>query len=231
MIHFTKAPNAEIEAWLLHQKGLANGKYDSDEILEQLKDDFKGKCYICEDSVKSMRIEHFRPQSLGDDEKFDWFNLFNACEHCNAIKSDDYQNLIDCTKDYPDKKIKFEVEPLNTIGEQVVITIVEEEQVHDDTINLLSAVYCGTDKYKQTKRKQLEAQNIVRDLMEEINDFEDLISNYIKSPEQHEIDDIRYEVNNESKFTAFKRWVVLNNPEYKEMFHNLFFDAELDERS
>lgn len=224
MIHFPKKSNPEIEAWLLHQKGLKSGKYDSDEIVQQLSNDFKRKCYICEDAVKSIRIEHFRPKVLGKDEEFDWFNLFNSCEHCNAIKSDDYRNLIDCTKEYPDQKIKFEVEPLNDIGEQVVLTQLID--MHEDTINLLNAVYRGTNK-----RKQLEAQNIVRDLIEEINDFQDLIDDYLDSPEQYEIDDIRYEVNNESKFTAFKRWVVLNNPDYMTEFHHLFFDEELDERT
>ncbi|PNI06165.1 hypothetical protein C1N32_03975 [Vibrio diazotrophicus] len=223
MIHFPKKANPEIEAWLSHQKELKAGSYDSDEILVQLAKDFKNKCYICEDTVKSIRIEHFRPKVLGKDQEFDWFNLFNACDHCNAIKSDDYRNLIDCTQDYPDRKIKFEVNPMNPLGEQVVITQIDT-QVHEDTINLLNAVYRGTNK-----RKQLEAQNIVTDLLEELNDFDDLITDYLESPEQHEIDDIRDEVNNESKFTAFKRWFVLNNPEYKEKFQPLFEDEALEE--
>ncbi|MBY7926304.1 hypothetical protein KW451_06065 [Vibrio fluvialis] len=218
MIHFPKAPNAEIEGWLSHQKGLKNGSYDSDAILEQLAKDFKSKCYICEDKVKSMRIEHFRPKCLGKDQEFDWYNLFNGCDHCNAIKSDEYRELIDCTKTHPERKIRFEVEPLNKLGEQVVLIQLDGE-LHEDTINLLNAVYRGTNK-----RKQLEAQNIVSDLIEEINDFQDLIADYLDSPEDHEIEDIRYEVNNESKFTAFKRWVVLNNPEYKARFYDLFND-------
>ncbi|MBY8032518.1 hypothetical protein KW481_03075 [Vibrio fluvialis] len=222
MIHFRKLPNAEIEAWLLRQKGLAAGKYDSDDILEQLATDFKNKCYICEDKVKSIRIEHFRPKVLGDDEKFDWFNLFNSCDHCNAIKSDDYQQLIDCTKTYPDRKIRFEIEPLNNRGEQVVLTKLDDE-LHEDTINLLNAVYRGTNK-----RKQIEAQNIVSDLIEEINDFQDLIADYFESPEDHEIEDIHFQLNNESKFTAFKRWIVLNNSDYMAAFQDLFFDEQLD---
>lgn len=214
MIHFPKLQNPEIEAWLAHQKGLTSGKYDSEDILDKLHEDFHGKCYICEFTATSIRIEHFRPQSLGKDEKFDWFNLFYACEHCNAIKSDDYLNLIDCTKDFPDAEIRFEVDPLATDKDKVSINRVIGSRVHDDTLNLLRAVYSTHVDYQRvTKRKKLEASNIVGELLKELNDFKELAQDYLEHQDAEDLEDLQFELNNKSKFTAFKRWVVRNNVE------------------
>ncbi len=219
MIYFSKASNAEIEEKLAHQKALPNGTYNLDSIIAQLDLDFRRKCYICEDRVKSIRIEHFRPQSLGVNEKFDWFNIFNACEHCNAIKSDNYQQLIDCTKDFPDRYIKFEIEPLNPLGEQVLLTQLPGSRIHTDTVKLLNAIYQGTNL-----RKRIQAEAIVEDLLEELNYFEDLVRGYLQELDEDDLEEIKYEVNNASKFTAFKRWLIKNNIEYNTAIAPLFLN-------
>lgn len=223
MIHFPKLQNVEIEAWLAHQKGLRSGSYDSEDILDQLHEDFHGKCYICEFTATSIRIEHFRPQSLGKDQKFDWFNIFYGCEHCNAIKSDDYLNLIDCTKDHPDAEISFEVDPLATDKDKVSINRVNGSQVHDDTLNLLRAIYSTHCDYPRvTKRKKLEASNIVRELLKELNDFKELAQEYLDNQDAEDLEDLQFELNNESKFTAFKRWIVRNNVDLNQELHGIF---------
>lgn len=223
MIHFPKLPNPEIEAWLKHQKSLTSGSYDSEDILEQLHNDFHGKCYICEFTATSIRIEHFRPQSLGEDEKFDWFNLLYACEHCNAIKSDDYLNFIDCTKEYPDSEIIFDVDPFAIDQDKVIISRVAGSTVHDDTLNLLRAVYSTDGDYPRvTKRKRLEASNIVRELLNELINFKDLAEAYLEHQDNDDLDDLRFELNNKSKFTAFKRWMVRNNQNYNQQLSTLF---------
>lgn len=223
MIHFPKNQNEEIEEWLAHQKTLASGSYDSDSILEQLHNDFHGKCYICEYTATSIRIEHFRPQSLGNNQKFDWYNLFYACEHCNAIKSDDYLNLIDCTNNFPDREVSFDINPLVSNQDKVIINRVPGSAVHDDTLNLLRAIYSTDGTYpKVTKRKKLEASNIVSELLKEINDFKELVTDYLETQDADDLNDLRYELNNKSKFTAFKRWVVRNNADYNQQLSQLF---------
>lgn len=225
MIHFPKTAHPEIEAELTHQKALKSGTYNLDSVIEQLDLDFRRKCYICEDKVKSIRIEHFRPQCIGLTQKFDWLNIFNACDHCNAIKSDHFRQLIDCTNDYPDHHIIFEVEPLNPIGEQVVLTQLPTSNIHNDTIDLLNAVYRGTEvlaHLETNKRKQIESESIVEDLLEELNDFEDLVQDYLTEYDNDDLEDIKFEVNNSSKFTAFKRWLVRNNPNYNAQISQYF---------
>ena len=39
--------------------------------------------------------------------KFGWDNLFLACAHCNNIKSDNYEHILDCTKVDVDELIAF----------------------------------------------------------------------------------------------------------------------------
>jgi 5-methylcytosine-specific restriction endonuclease McrA len=217
MIYFNKVSNSTIEDELSHQKGLASGTYNLDSVITQLALDFRRKCYLCESKVTSIRIEHFRPQCLGIDEKFDWFNIFNSCEHCNAIKSDNYKALLDCTNNFPDQHIKFEVEALGPIGQQVKLTQLPESDIHIDTINLLNAVYQGTNK-----RKEIQAEVIVEDLLNELNQFEDLVRDYLEERDADDLEDIKYEVNNASKFTSFKRWLVKNNRDYHEEISQFF---------
>ncbi|WP_022941443.1 hypothetical protein [Psychromonas hadalis] len=219
MIHFSKASNQNVEDELAHQKTLSSGTYNLDSVIGQLDLDFRRKCYICEDKVKSIRIEHFRPQCLGINEKFDWFNIFNACEHCNAIKSDDFKQLMDCTKDFPEQHISYEIEPLNPLGKQIILTQLEGSNLHVDTINLLNSVYKGTNK-----RKKIQAEVIVEDILNELNYFEDLVKDYLLEPDADDLDDIKYEVNNASKFTAFKRWLIKNNTEYSGVITPLFIN-------
>lgn len=223
MIYFEKPTNEIVESKLAHQKTLASGSYNFDELIVQLDLDFSRKCYICEGKVKAIRIEHFRPQFLGINEKFDWFNIYNACEHCNAIKSDDYLNLMDCTREYPDQHIRFEVTPLNPIGKQVTLSLVagstQPQAVLDDTLSLLNSIYSGSNK-----RKQIESEVIVEELLEELNDFGDLLDDYLAEPDDEDLEDIKTEVNNSSKFTAFKRWKVKNDTTYNQQFSQYFIN-------
>jgi hypothetical protein len=217
MIHFQKASNPVIEAELAHQKTLASGTYNLNAVITQLDLDFRRKCYICENRVTSIRIEHFRPQHLGIDEKFDWFNIFNACEHCNAIKSDNYQQLLDCTSECPDQHIKFDVDPISPLGQKIKLTQLATSGIHRDTIDLLNSVYRGTNK-----RKKIQAEVIVDDLLDELNHFEDLVRDYLLEPNNNDLKDIEYEVSNASKFTSFKRWLIRSNNDYNAIVSPLF---------
>lgn len=217
MIYFSKTQSDDIDSALAHQAGLSSGHYRLNIVWQQLAADFNAKCYICEDKAKSPRIEHFRPQALGRVLTFDWRNLFLSCEHCNAIKADDYQQLIDCTTEYPDQHIKFAVDPIANIGHRVVISQLTNSNISNDTVNLLSEVYSGT-----TTCKQIGAQAIVDDLLDELNDFEDLLKTYLESQDSEDLQDLKWELNNESKFTAFKRWLVKGSSSYNAVFTQYF---------
>ncbi|NQZ09048.1 MAG: hypothetical protein HRT35_17975 [Algicola sp.] len=217
MIYFAKTPSDEIETTLAHQQSLSSGTYRLECVWQQLAADFHGKCYLCGDKAKSPRIEHFKPQVLGQKFKFDWNNLFLSCEHCNAIKSDSYHQLIDCTTEYPDRHIRFAVRPMGAIGSRVTVQQLPESDIHGDTVELLSEIYSGT-----TTCKQIGAQAIVDDLLDELNDFEDLLKVYLESQDEDDLNELIWEMNNRSKFTAFKRELIKSNALYRTQFVQYF---------
>lgn len=60
MIYFPKSQPAP--ECLEIEKSKANGDYKQPEVLERLQDDFKNKCYLCEDKdITSINVEHFKP--------------------------------------------------------------------------------------------------------------------------------------------------------------------------
>lgn len=89
--------------------------------------------------------------------------------------------------------------------------------INQDTIALLRAVYAGTNN-----RKRIESEVIVEDLLEELNDFEDLIQDYLAEQDEDDLEEIKFEINNASKFTAFKRWLVRSNNDYAVQFSQYF---------
>ena len=67
--------------------------YDSEIVINQLSKEFHSKCYICGGDVgTSLRVEHFVPHLNRSEYMYDWKNLFLACDYCNNIKSDTYNN-------------------------------------------------------------------------------------------------------------------------------------------
>lgn len=111
MVYFKKtkpAPNS-----LKTEKLKRNGKYNKDDVVKQLVEDFCGKCYICEDKSSSLNVEHFIPHKGNNNLKFDWNNLFLSCSHCNNVKLDKFDNILNCTiKDHcVDTAIAYKFKP------------------------------------------------------------------------------------------------------------------------
>lgn len=79
-------------------KCLGNGKaYNKPEVVKVLKKVFLRKCYLCErDEIQDAEIEHFYAQAEGGN-RVQWENLFYSCSRCNSLKSNTYNNLLDCT--------------------------------------------------------------------------------------------------------------------------------------
>lgn len=77
---------------------LARGVYNHRTVVDALETIFHGKCYLCEQGeLMDPEIEHFIPHRGCYALKYSWDNLFWACSRCNSIKSDNYDNLLDCT--------------------------------------------------------------------------------------------------------------------------------------
>ena len=201
------------------EKTKASGRYNCENVLERIKNDFKNKCYICEyKEPESINVEHFKPHKGNLDLKFSWENLFWSCSHCNNIKLGNYNNLLNCTKkdDNVDSDLKYIFHPFPF--EKVKIEALRDDPKVKTTKKLLMAVYNGT-----TKLKTIEASNIRNKLLDEIMEFQKYLKDYFSntlSPEDKEYFQIKIKshLNSASNFTAFKRWIIWENEKLNSEF-------------
>lgn len=208
MIHLKKSKN--VPPSLVVEKRKASGTYRMDDVLSQLKTDFKNKCYICETKdLTSLNVEHFIAHEGNIDLKFDWDNLFLSCAHCNNLKSNKFNNLLNCTsEEYNiDERIKcvctpfrfMEIEPLDDDAKTI------------ETVRLLQDVYNGT-----TPLKKLESSNLMKSVWAELNELIDLIQEYYCSEvgESREYLTIllRNRLSRASAYASIKRWFVKESP-------------------
>ncbi len=203
--------NIESPQILEKEKIKSNGDYNKPEVLNALKVVFAKKCYICENKkITSYNIEHLRPhKKVNMDLKFGWDNLFLACAHCNNIKSDNYEQILDCTKVDVDELIAFRKIGNFVWNEKIEITAIQSNKEVDETIDLLNKVYDGT-----TSMKKLESANIRIELRKEISKFIDIINEYIESEDEDKEDAkilIEKQLKFNSPFAAFKRWIIRDN--------------------
>ncbi|WP_055069391.1 HNH endonuclease [Clostridium massiliamazoniense] len=199
---------------VLEKEKLKNsGTYNKKEVLDALMIVFSGKCYICENKkITSYNIEHLKPHRDSNiDLKFDWENLFLACGHCNNIKSDKFDNILNCSIVDVDEKISFRKFGNFSWNEKVEILPLEEDEEVLKTVELLNKVYNGT-----TEIKTLECKNIIRELRYSLNEFTDVINEYCESTGEAKEDArllIHKHLRVPSPFAAFKRWIIKDNKE------------------
>ncbi|MBL0083653.1 MAG: hypothetical protein IPP37_15090 [Saprospiraceae bacterium] len=91
------------------------------------------------------------------------------------------------------------------------------------TKDLLTAVYNGT-----TELKTIESANLRNKLLEEILEFQTWLCDYFRDTNTQDdknyfLIKIRGHINRGSNFTAFKRWIILENERLKEEFE-IYFD-------
>ena len=154
------------------EKNKANG--ECGDVLPRLKNDFKNKCYICEQKEQtSINVEHFIPHKGDSELKFSWNNLFWSCAHCNNIKSDKYDNILNCTdiNDNIEHRLKYIFKPFPF--EKVEIQLIDEDDKSRNTRELLLKVYNG-----HTPLKKIEASNIRKKLLKEIKSFQENLIDY-----------------------------------------------------
>ncbi len=194
-------------------------------MLDRLVDDFKNKCYLCEqDKLTSINIEHRIPHRDDVNLKFDWNNLFLACPHCNNMKSDKYDNILNCTvkTDEVEDRIKLKLDSFPMSEVEVVANRADERT--RQTAELLHAIYNGT-----TPMKTKEAESLTSKLDAEIYQFQQQLRSYMeakKHGDEEEMQSLRrkigYSLQKTSPFTSFKRWIIRENPKRNAEFGNLF---------
>ena len=210
MVYFEKSQPAP--------ESLANkNSWLGEDVLIRLKEDFKNKCYLCEQKEPtSINVEHFVPHKGDKKLQFDWDNLFFSCPHCNNTKSDKYDNLLNCTvkADDVENRLKY---IFVALSREVQIETIEQSQKSENTKALLLDIYNGT-----TILKKLESSNLRKRLLDEIEEFQTLLQNYQNRVAKESMDKIVSHLSRASNFTAFKRWIIKDNPKLKAEFEQHF---------
>jgi hypothetical protein len=187
-------------------------------VLQRLQEDFKNKCYICEQKEPSaINIEHFIAHRGDNDRKFDWNNLFYCCAHCNNTKlaKQIYDELLNCTieLDGVDIRIRYYMKAIpKNATEKVAITSIETDKRVLNTVDLLLAVYNGGN----TPNKQMQADNLRKALARDLRRFHENLDNFYNDDigEREKIDSkttIIKLLKPTAAFTAFKKWIVRDN--------------------
>lgn len=229
MIFFEKTYPEPLQLQEIRKKGgeLSMGQ----DIKKQLRRDFHCKCYLCErvfdKSHDCLQIEHFAPKTLRAKEnlirKYNWSNLFLACPTCNQRKASLEPLLNPIVKDEDiEKKIFFIFHIDSKLKKKIEIRAITKDREVVNTASLLNKIYNGkNDKDLNEDYKLEEASSGLRDgLCDEMHTFRSLLCKYIDT-ESEEIKErflvsIKNELSKSSQFTAFKRWFVKSNPQYKE---------------
>lgn len=215
MVYFEKTAEAPVS--LAQEKG-KNGSYLKEDVIDQLDEDFHGKCYICETQYPTgINVEHFIPHHGNIDLMYDWNNLFLACPHCNNTKEmlerdrNHSGGFLNCTvaEDRVDECISYRVEVDSLLISKIKIAAVQKlEEVSDaritNTVDLLNNVYNGT-----TPLKSKEARNIRYQLLDEMDSFQRLLIKYETSSNEAREEvtrELEKALKNDTPFTAFKRW-------------------------
>jgi hypothetical protein len=196
--------------------------YREDDVLNKLYDEFNNKCYICESKgIEAINIEHFVPhKKINNIRKFNWSNLFWACSHCNQIKSD-IEPLLNCTikEDKVDINIRYYIDDDLVTNKIIIEKLVDNIQT-ENTVKLLNNIYGGT-----TTTNKFQAGAKRNKLYDELCYFSMYIQQYTRTEDTKRkiqlLETIKYELSNESAFTAFKRWIIRDNKALKSEFRDI----------
>ena len=206
---------------LVAEKAKASGDYKCGDVLARLRDDFKNKCYLCEQkSPTTINVEHFTAHQGNLDLKFDWNNLYWSCGHCNNTKLALYSDLLNCTvaADAVETVLKYEIKPFPK--EKAQITVQNSDPRTARTRDLLLAIFNGT-----TPLKTIESANLRDLLLQEIKIFQSALIAYYESISEDERHEHRQKItrhlDKSSHFTAFKRWIIRDNEELSDDFGHL----------
>lgn len=195
--------------------------HNTSEIVERLEKDFHNKCYICEEKKpKEINVEHFVAHQGDSILRLDWNNLFLSCAHCNNIKSNDYNNLLNCTvlENNVDTALHYYCNPMPK--EKPVFDILIPSTKAIQSKELLEKCFNG----EHTGQKKLEGSNLRSLLLKEIRKFQELLFDYEEDNDDSYLVKIKYELSNKSAFTAFKRWIIRDNKYLKEEFGQYIID-------
>ena len=186
-------------------------RYDGEDVKQQLLADQNDKCYLCERKRDTdFEIEHHKSTHNFPNLEQDWNNLYMGCGYCNRKKSDSFDNTLvpkDCN-------IEDEIEHFIDFANKkaVFLSIINDEQ-HNETTELLSRIYNGTNKLRTTKEERFFEQTLGI-----MNRFTDLVMKYQESPTPETEKAVRDELSITKELLGFKYWIIKRDRTLSQVF-------------
>lgn len=194
----------------------ASGKYDKPDVVNQLKEDFNDKCYICEmNNLQDPEVEHLLPHENGKypDRKFDWNNLFWSCGHCNKVKNQKKYatGIIDCCVTNPEEMIIFRLKDGN-------VEVVSKDVNNEKAVLTATLVY-EVFNLKNTGMRVYKSDMRLKELNKEMNILYNNLQEYKKDPDSKVVmRKLKALLRRESRFAAFKRnYIRENSKDYEKL--------------
>lgn len=202
MVKIQRTPAAPASLAIEKAKGTDN--YRNEDVIQQLHQDFHGKCYLCEiDELQSIQVEHLKAHHNGQDRDrmFDWNNLFYSCAHCNNVKNTkQYEDsILDCCQVEPEAYIKQEL-----INNHVSVEALDDSHTTRMTAKLITECFEKTN----TGIRTLECKTRMNALQITMTVLYQNLEMYQKEPTYKTLCVLRGMLNRSYKFAGFTRTYV-----------------------
>ena len=188
------------------EKMKASGSYKLPDVIEQLEQDFHGKCYLCEiDELHSIEVEHLRPHGGDLNRKFDWNNLFLSCAHCNSVKNQAkyHDQILDCCVIDPETVLWQEV-----VDNHVLVTPLNGRPESAKTAELITECFEKTN----TGIRIFECQTRMKALNATMNTLYKTLEQYEKEKRNpRHLRVLRGMLSRTYRFSGFTRTYVRNH--------------------
>ena len=173
------------------------------DVFTQLTADTYGKCYICEDSMSVLNVDHVKPRSKypAQEHALCWNNLLPACkDHCNMLKGNRFEHIINPAITEPEDKIRL------SLGlDSVVVETCDNEPSTLETAALLECVFNAKSLNVSWKTKCRKLRGKVETNMKVFLAYTECIGD----DTYDEL--VRQEIQRASPFAAFKRQIIRDN--------------------
>ncbi len=215
MIAIKKVTDGALQAQLDDAKNTnRESVYREGPVYAQIKEDFHGKCYLCEDDeATSINIEHFEPHKGNLEKKYDWENLFYSCGHCNNLKGDRFWPLLNCTNpnDQVWECIELRFIPFPKADVEIIAHPSDgKEEKCKNTVDLLRKTIGGKGT---TRMKRDEANALRRKILRVYKDMAERIADSDEAG-------IKKSVADSAPFAGLQRWTLKN--EHPDLFEKIF---------
>lgn len=185
----------------------ANGSYREQDVTDQLRRDFWGKCYICElDDLTDVQVEHLRPHHNRaiKERVFDWNNLFYSCPHCNNIKKESKYDdkILDCCVVDPEKYLCHAFE-----GQSV--SVKPAPGITSEIMVMTADLIQNSFEMRNTGIRTIQCDVRFQRLAKTMNDLFYTLEGYKKNPSSRKYySALCAKLSRKYKFAAFTRYYV-----------------------